>query len=58
MPPQRGCIPRPWERERVAAGRVRVVGNGVGGYNDFAPDGAFGRSANVATGPVAVGEWR
>ena len=29
MSPRRGWGPRPWEREKVAAGRVRVVGNGV-----------------------------
>ena len=29
--------------------------DGVGGYKDFAPDGAFGRSATVSAGPVAAG---
>jgi len=39
MPLRRGCVPRPWEREKVAAGRMRVVGKtGVGGYKDFTPD--------------------
>jgi hypothetical protein len=28
---------------------------GVGGYKDFAPDGACGRSATVSAGPVAAG---
>ncbi len=28
---------------------------GVRGYKDFAPDGAFGRSATVSAGPVAAG---
>ena len=27
---------------------------GVGGYKDFAPDGAFGRSATVSAGPAAA----
>jgi hypothetical protein len=57
MPPRRGCVPRPWERERVAVGRVRVVGNSAGSYKDFAPDGAFGRSTPVSAGPVAAGGW-
>lgn len=30
---------------------------GAGGYKDFAPDGAFGRSAPVSAGPVAAGGW-
>jgi len=44
MPPRRGCILRPWEREKVAAGRMRVVGKmGTGGCKDFAPSGATDR---------------
>lgn len=27
------------------------------GYKDFAPDGAFGRSATVSAGPVAASGW-
>jgi hypothetical protein len=30
---------------------------GAGGYKDFTPDGAFGRSATVSAGPVAAGGW-
>lgn len=37
---------------------MRFLGKtGVGFYTDFAPDGAFGRSATVSAGPVAAGEW-
>ena len=53
MPPRRGCVPRPWERESVAAGWVRVEGNGVGGYKDFAPNEAVAnRNAVAAFSPA------
>jgi len=46
MPPRRGWVLRPWEREKVAVGRMRVVRNGAGGYKDFVSDGA---AANRST---------
>ena len=50
MSSRRGFIPCPWERERVAAARVRVVGKiGRKFYIDFAPDGGAGRLQRPAT---------
>lgn len=47
MPPR---LPR---RSRTKAGEF----GGAGGYKDFAPSGAFGRSATVSARPVAAGGW-
>jgi hypothetical protein len=42
------------QERNMSPRRARELG-GAGGYKDFAPDCAFGRSATVSTGPVAAG---